>query len=548
MFSFNQFDFEGLSDSSGSSIDFDSEEGGSVMKQPQFPHFGNLDDLYLDGVSSPFQFSQEEITKLASHQSEYSEPIKPNNSKPHTFPLSSLGILKNYRSRFRQLNRDNKVISPSYDPKSDEVFGRKLSTDAIIRLAGEKFIQSSQRIDDLPPLCHPFSCSFLGLSNEDSGDVELMQYLLASAEKVGQRHFCSASKLLDQCDVFSSNKGNPVQRLVYYFSLALREKIGLEAGSIASKRKNQLFDLDDALMSASLSIISFHQKVPLSSVSQFSGMQAIVENVVGVKKVHVIDLEIRNGMQFTVLMQALASRCECPIEHLKITALGTKSEHKIQETGKRLMSFAQSMNLPFSFNVLMVADMLDLNEDLFELDTDEAVAVYSPFVLSSMIAQPDRLERLIRVIKNSNPCVMVVSEIEANHNSPAFVNRFIETLFFYGAFFDALEDCMGRDDTNRLSSESKYLSPVIRNIVAAEGGERIKRHVNIDVWRAFFSQFGMVEIEPSMSSLYQASLVINKFSCGSSCTLDKNGNCLIVGWKGTPVFSVSTWKFRSEEY
>lgn len=113
------------------------------------------------------------------------------------------------------------------------------------------------------------------------------------------------------------------------------------------------------------------------------------------KKVHIIDLEIRNGMQFTVLMQALAARHDYPLEHLKITSIGTKSKPTIEETGKRLMSFAQSLNLPFSFNVVNVADMLDLNEDLFELDTEEKVTVYSAYVLSTMIARPDQLECLM---------------------------------------------------------------------------------------------------------------------------------------------------------
>lgn len=67
--------------------------------------------------------------------------------------------------------------------------------------------------------------------------------------------------------------------------------------------------------------------------------------------------------------------------------------------------------------------MLDLNKNLFELDPDEVTAVYSPFFLWTMIGQQDRLECLVRVIRNINPCVMIVTETEVNHNSPIFVNR-----------------------------------------------------------------------------------------------------------------------------
>lgn len=79
--------------------------------------------------------------------------------------------------------------------------------------------------------------------------------------------------------------------------------------------------------------------------------------------------------------------------------------------------------------MVMVPAMLDLKEDMFELDSEEIVAVYCQFVLRSMVLQPDRLESVMREIKNIHPCVTVVTEVEANHNSPVFVTRFIEALF-----------------------------------------------------------------------------------------------------------------------
>lgn len=69
------------------------------------------------------------------------------------------------------------------------------------------------------------------------------------------------------------------------------------------------------------------------------------------------------------------------------------------------------MNLSFSFSVVMVVDMLDLDENLFELDDNEVVAVYSAHFLNTMIGRQDRLECLMRVIRSMNPCVMVVTEV-----------------------------------------------------------------------------------------------------------------------------------------
>lgn len=53
-----------------------------------------------------------------------------------------------------------------------------------------------------------------------------------------------------------------------------------------------------------------------------------------------------------------------PLEILKITAVGTRLKETIEETGRRLLKFAESMSLPFLFNLVMVADMKDLNAHL----------------------------------------------------------------------------------------------------------------------------------------------------------------------------------------
>ncbi|XP_071708578.1 DELLA protein GAI1-like isoform X2 [Rutidosis leptorrhynchoides] len=461
---------------------------------------------------------EENDSELADIESQYSELIKPTP---------------------RPKRRD--------PPTHDEMNGPKLSTDAVIRLGGERFIQSfSSSTKDVSTLSHPYGTSFSGLSDQQVQDVQLIENLLLCAEKVSQQQFERSIKLLEWCDVLSSNSGNPIQRLVYYFSKTLREKVEGENGRILTRGsgKSHVEDIEGRIMTPNPATLAVYQNLPFFQAATFSGVQALVDGVIGSKKVHIIDLSIRQGLQSTILMQALASQPNCPIEHLKITAIGTRFKQKIEQTGDRLKSFAESINLSFSFNAVVVKDMLEFNKDLLELDQDEALGVYSCNGLWTMIAQQDRLECLMNVIKSTNPRVMVVGETAANLNSPNFVNRFIEALFFYGAFFDSLEDCMGREDENRALVESVYLGQGIRSIVGTEGVERAFRHVNIDVWRKFFARFGMEEVELSMSALYQANLMVEKLCNGGSCTLDMDGNSLVIGWKGTPIQCLSAWKFE----
>ena len=535
--------------------DVSSEQGFIFSKYQQqqqqehlYSNYELLDNLRFDIASPPIQASLEEIAKFGEIPTGTQGVVEPEKEKQFPFSSSSLELLRNYGSGFKRLNRERR-IEPSNDKNTTftKVESRKLSVEEIMRIAGERFIRSCSRAveDVVSLLSNPFDLSFSGLSDEEIRNVELGEFLLAAAEKVGDQQYERATRLLNQCEWLSSKNGNPVQRVVYYFSEALRERIDRDTGRITTKqtRMTRPFDFEVAIMSSNPTTLACHEQIPFSKIVQFTGIQAILENVAEAKRIHIIDLGIRNGVHWTVLMQALASRYDCPIELLKISAVGTTEKQLIEETGKRLMSFAQSMNLPFSYNVVMVSDMLELKEDLFEIDNEETVAVYALLFLRSMIAFPNRLENIMRVIRKINPSVMVVTEIEANHNSPVFVNRFIEALFFFSAFFDCLDACMEPDNPHRTITELVFYTDGIRSMVAAEGEERETRNVKLDVWRAFFARYGMEEMELSMSSLYQARLMVKQFDCGSSCTTDINGKSLIVGWKGTPIKSVSVWKF-----
>ncbi|XP_038697296.1 DELLA protein RGL1-like [Tripterygium wilfordii] len=463
-------------------------------------------------------------------------PPKKENRYPQS--LASLELLTSQGRGFKRLN-GGRIIEPRSESICMKESIRRLSTVEIMKVASERFIQSfSGKVVVVPLLNNPFDLSFSGLSKEEIEDVELVDILLAAAEKVRCQEFELTIKLLGKCDELSSINGNPVQRVAYYFSEALREKIDQELKGL---RKEVSFDIEQIVMDAFSASLAHRQEVPFCQVEQFAGIQAIIENVAEAKKVHIIDLGIKCGVQWTILMQALASRRECPLELLKITFVGFTSSHT-EVQGKRLMGFAQTMNLPFSFKVVTISDILDLKEDQFELDTEETVSIYSEFFIFNLIAQPDRLDYLMGVIRNMNPCIMVVIEVEANINSPAFVSRFVEGLFYYGAYFDCIDACMERYDKNRINTE-KLLNLGIRSAVVADGNEWRARHVKIDVWRAFFSRFRMEEKDLSMSSLYQAHLMVQNFACARSCTLDLSGKSLIVGWMGTPIHSLSVWKF-----
>ncbi|KAJ8766400.1 hypothetical protein K2173_022459 [Erythroxylum novogranatense] len=386
-----------------------------------------------------------------------------------------------------------------------------------------------------------------GQQLQEAKNAGLAELLLASSEKVGNQQFDRASRLLKECQCLASKTGNSVERVVHYFSEALQERIDRATGEFeqAGYEKRKTVNIDEVTTAPTPDILASYRKVPFSQLIHFTGIQAILENVAEAKRVHVIDLDIRSGVQWTLLMPGLVSRSE-PVEFFKITAVGTTMKPVFEDTGDRLMSFAQSIGLPFCYKLIMLSDMLELKHDLFDLDPDEKIAIFGESTLRSLLPLPDRLHYIMQEIRKLNPSIMVVSEVDSNMNSPVFVNRFIEALFYFSAYFDCLDACL-KDDPNRLIIESLHFGEAIRNVVAAEGEERTIRNVNIDAWRSFFTLFGMNELEFSSASLYQANLISDKFTCGSSCTVEMNGKALLFCWKGTPINSLSAWKFIREE-
>lgn len=491
---------------------------------------GALDYLYLDMVSPPIQACRDNMRILSSINAQL------------IIPSVSSDALRFCRSRAGTDNR-NEIDGLNDETKRQSECSSTLSTNQKIELAAENFIHffSGTREKNHSAVSHAHANTISGLLIDDAKDIQLVQDLLSCAEKVCSQQYDCASKLLEGCSKLSLSQMNVIQRLVYYFTEALCEKIGRETGRLNGK--GEMYSLSHDSIAKIYDMAAIFQKLPLSQIIQFPGIQTVASHVSKSRKVNIIDLNLCCGVQQMILLQTLAARSDCPLQHVKITVLAISPDPMTEEVGAQLRSLADSLNLNFSFHVISLDYVLDHQQNPLDLDPEETVVVHAAFALWHMIGDQNRLETLMRVIRNMNPSLMIISEAEANVNSPVFVNRFVEALFFYGAYFDYVEACLDNDD-ERTSLESGLLIPAIRNVVAAEGEERKYRVVGIDVWRAFLARFGMVETELGILASSHANSVLEKFDCRDSCSLCMNGKCLIVSWKETPMYSLSAWKFQ----
>ncbi|KAL4193258.1 hypothetical protein AMTRI_Chr06g176020 [Amborella trichopoda] len=451
----------------------------------------------------------------------------PETKKAQRYPISptALEILKSYNTLTRRLcNSSASEINHVNQLKNRTLRGRKLSTEEVIRIAGEQYLDKGENL----PL--QFNPQLSNMSNEDIENIKLIHLLLSSTEKIENKQFDRAKGLLMVCDFKSSPVGNPVQRLVLYFAEALWEILERETGvrsqNPTSTQENG--DEERVLMGFHPAILVFYQVVPFGKILQFTASQVMLDAMASSTRIHFIDLEVRTGMHWTMLMQSLSARLDHPVELLKITMVGNSRE-RMEKAGNRLLGFSETLKLPFVFNLVVVSDMGEEIRERLPMEDGESVAVYAPLVLSSMLVKPHYLENLVKVISSLCPDIMVITEVEGKHNSPSFVKRFTEVLFYHAAYFDSLDAFFDSDDANRLVTERLYMGTNIRSMVGRDGEERSIRHVGVDVWRL-------------QDALYQASLIVKQHSNADSCTLELNGKALTVGWKATPLYSVSAWR------
>ncbi|KAL4193257.1 hypothetical protein AMTRI_Chr06g176010 [Amborella trichopoda] len=462
----------------------------------------------------------------------------PENKKAQRYPISltALEILKSYSSLTKPLCNSTEIKEVT-KLKNPTLRGRRLSTQEVIRIAGEQYLYNGKN------LSLQFNPHLSNINNEDINNIELIHLLLSSAEKIEHKQFDRAKSLLMVCDFESSPVGNPVQRLVLYFTDALWEILERETGVKSQNptitQENE--DEESISMGFHPAAMVFFQVVPFVKVLQFTAIQAMLDAMASSTRIHLIDLKVRTGMHWTVLMQSLAARLDHPVELLKITMVGN-SRARMEEAGNWLLGFAQTLKLPFVFNLVVVSDMGKEIREKLPMEDGEWVAVYAPIVLSSMLVKPHYLENLVKVISSLRPDIMVITEVEGKHNSPSFVKRFTEVLFYNGAYCDSLDAFFDSDDVNRLVIERVCMGTGIRSMVGREGGERKIRHVGVDVWKLFLKRLGFEEVELSQDALYQASLIVKNHRHADSCTLEMNGKALTVGWKGTPLHSVSAWR------
>ncbi|XP_050382599.1 protein SCARECROW [Argentina anserina] len=367
----------------------------------------------------------------------------------------------------------------------------------------------------------------------DEEGLHLLTLLLQCAEAVSADNFEEATKMLLEISELSTPYGTSAQRVAAYFSEAMSARLvssclGIYASLPASA----------APITHSQKLVSafqvFNGISPFVKFSHFTANQAIQEAFEREDRVHIVDLDIMQGLQWPGLFHILASRPGGP-PYVRLTGLGTSME-ALEATGKRLTDFADKLGLPFEF--LPVAEKVgSLDPDRLNISKREAVAVH--WLQHSLYDVTGSDANTLWLLQRLAPKVVTVVEQDLSH-AGSFLGRFVEAIHYYSALFDSLGASYGEESEERHVVEQQLLSREIRNVLAVGGPSR-SGEVKFHNWREKFQQSGFRGISLAGNAATQATLLLGMFPSDGYTLVEDNGT-LKLGWKDLCLLTASAWR------
>lgn len=384
--------------------------------------------------------------------------------------------------------------------------------------------------------------------------LRLLTLLLRCAEAVAADHLAEARDLLPEIAELASPFGSSPERVAAYFGDALCARVLSSYLGAYSPLAAALRPLAAAQCGrAARAFQAYNALSPLVKFAHFTANQAILQALPAGcgGGLHVVDLDIMEGLQWPALFHILASRAGKKPRSVRITGLGASLD-VLEPTGRRLADFAASLGLPFQFRPVEgkighVADADALlgrsrhqrDRDDDDGHDDETVVVHwgMHHCLYDVTGSDAGAVRLLQRLR---PRLVTIVEQDLGRHGGDFLARFVEALHYYSALFDALGDGAAAEEDERLDVERQLLGAEIRNIVAV-GGPKRTGEVRVEKWSDELRRAGFRPVSMAGSPATQARLLLGMYPM-KGYTLVEEEWCLRLGWKDLSLLTASAWE------
>ncbi|XP_040381023.1 protein DWARF AND LOW-TILLERING [Oryza brachyantha] len=376
--------------------------------------------------------------------------------------------------------------------------------------------------------------------------LELVRALIACADSITTRNHEAANYYLARLGEMASPAGpTPMHRVAAYFTEALALRVVHQwplMFDISPPRDltDDAFGGDDDAMALRV----LNAVTPIPRFLHFTLNERLLRAFEGHERVHVIDFDIKQGLQWPGLLQSLATRA-VPPAHVRITGVG-ESRQELQETGARLARVAAALGLAFEFHA--VVDRLeDVRLWMLHVKRGESVAVNCVLTMHRLLRDDSgaALADFLGLARSTGAAILLLGEHEGGGlNSGRWEARFARALRYYAAAFDAV-DAAGLPDASPARARAEEMfAREIRNAVAFEGTERFERHESFAGWRRLMEDGGVFKNAGiGDREAMQGRMIARMFGGPDKYSVQAQGDGegLTLRWMDQPLYTVTAW-------
>ncbi|GLJ37352.1 hypothetical protein SUGI_0757900 [Cryptomeria japonica] len=330
--------------------------------------------------------------------------------------------------------------------------------------------------------------------------------------------------------------GTHLERAAYYFANSppeapesaghrLMEEICKEASATAFQALYELF--------------------PYARFAHFTANQSILECFASsnAKKIHVVDFDVREGLQWPLLMETLAAQSgKRSLQLLQITAVKWEDDASVgfkatKATARRLSGAAAALGIPFLYEEIRLQD---LRQRLLWEKPDFCLVFNMMLDLPHMPCQRSEEEALkfLSLARHLPlPPAILTSASPVIHDG-----HVSDTVDYFCAMLESLEFGLPGEGLAMATRvmEHIFIAPKIRTRVSASHGKGLME----DKLRQLPIQcgFSSTGVEMSKEKMAQAWEVVGLNRGSQNYTVDNYKNEIILKWHNTPLVSSSAWR------
>ncbi|WCJ34657.1 GRAS family transcription factor [Euphorbia peplus] len=352
------------------------------------------------------------------------------------------------------------------------------------------------------------------------------------------------TELADEILIRLTEKGSPtgsiLQRLAYYLNQALDNKLQVSW-------KDQL---PAAAMNYEIAFNAFYQILPFGRFAHFASNSVIMEAMnKDIKVLHLVDFDFDKGVQWPPIIQSLSCSTQ-PNRVLKLTVVKWEEEEEQGEDSsykKVLYDYARSFGVKLEIEEIMGVE--NLGQEMKKNEGNEWLA------FNCMVGLPHMEKR--RSVSDVIEFLKIAKDSIANNYNQGTITfgdgigwgKGLKGWVGYGSIFEGqlcqFEAFLESIDTHfpqllreaRIAIECLFLVPYICSLIDHGMWEDISRESRE------LSQLGLKAWRMTQENVVEGKELVKEGESYFWVNIEGlNHNQMVLGYKGTPLIKVSSWR------